>query len=427
MGAVKNLVIGAKEKDEKKERMVQFNHVCTYPRKISAMHKSEGESESRGDGRKTKKWTVADIAREADRHNQHIRHVMNPIPPILLKGVKLNELEDICELMLEGCRTKEGKRVRKDTHVLLSAVYSLPISPDNYLLNRDYCHDFFTDAMGWHESEYGPVASAVMHLDESMIHIHVMTLDKDARSLVAGWRAKREAIEEAAAKGVAKASAARIGNVAFKKEMQALQDRFYEQVGKKHGLNRYGDRRMRYTPEEGRAQRLAREANMLKERELRAREEQDRIVLREKLQQQEDDALKLEIEKIQITQKALELKQVGVDLLTERHSLDEENDRLEQSKNAFKAVLQKKAEFIEKVASQPGWQIQRELEATAKRLQAAKVEIVQLKEEAEERESFVQMLRERLDRAGQLLRKFAPSDILRSIWGTTPTPGKPSN
>lgn len=427
MGAVKNLVIDVKERSEKKERMVQFNHVCTYPRKISAMHKKEGKIENRGDGRKTKKWTVRDIACEADRHNQHIRHVMNPIPPILIRGVKLNELEEICEQMLEGTRTKDGKRVRKDTHVLLSAVYSLPISPDNYLEHRDYCHEFFNDALGWHECEYGPVASAVMHLDESMIHIHVMTLDKDARSLVAGWRAKRQAIEEATAKGVAKAGTARLGNVAFKKEMQALQDRFYEQVGKKHGLNRYGDRRMRYTPEEGRAQRLAREVNMLKERELRAREEQDRLDLREKLQQQEEAELKLEMEKNQITQKALALKQVSVDLLTERHSLDEEIDRLEQKRNTFEAALQKKAEFIRKVTSQPGWQIQRELETTAKRLEAAKVEIAELKDEAEERESLVQMLRERLERAGQLLRKFVPNDILRSMWGITPRLRKPSN
>lgn len=425
MGAVKNLVIEKAENVSKKERMIQFNHVCTYPRKISAMHKAEHVTENKVGGRKIKMWTVSDITREADRHNQHIRHVLNPIPPILLRGSKLNELEDICEKILDGERTKDGKRIRKDTHVLLSAVYSLPISPDSYLQQRDYCHDFFNDAMRWHEAEYGPIASAVMHLDESMVHIHVMTIDKDARSLVAGWRAKRHAVQDAIAKGVAKAGTVRIGNVAYKKEMQALQDRFYEQVGRKHGLNRYGDRRMRYTPGEGRAQRLAREANLLRERELRAVEERDRVELREKLQEQREAELKLEAEKIQITQRAIALKQVSVDLLTDRHSLEQEFDQFEQKKNAFKTELEKKTEFIKKVVSQPGWQIQRELEATTKRLQAAKVEIEELREEAEVRESFIQTLRERLEKSIQLLRKFVPTDILRSVWGGTPKPGKP--
>lgn len=424
MGAVKNLVIDIKQRTEKKERMVQFNHVCTYPRKISAMHKKEVGSGGIGSGRGTRKWTVSDIAREADRHNQHIRHVLNPIPPILLKGIQLNELEEICDKMLEGVRTKDGKRVRKDTHVLLSAVYSLPISPDNYLQNRDYCHDFFNDAMLWHEHEYGPIATAVMHLDESMVHIHVMTLDKDARSLVAGWRAKRQAIEEATAKGVAKAGTAGLGNIAFKREMQALQDRFFDQVGQKHGLNRYGDRRMRYTPEEGRAKRLAREANMLRERGVRAQEDQDRIALREKLREQEEAAARLAFEKNQITLRSIELKQVSVDLITERHVLDEEKDRLQHHKNTFEATLRKKVDFIKKVAEQPGWQIQRELEAATRRLQVAKLEIGELKEAAVERESFIQALRDRLERAGQLLRKFVPSDILRSMWGSAPTPGK---
>lgn len=422
MGAVKNLVIDISEKKiGKKERMVQFNHVCTYPRAISG--KTVELNDDLGRSKKTRKWTVGDIAREADRHDLHIPHVDNPIPPILLAGVKVSEIESVSDELLKSARNKAGKKIRKDTHTLLSAVYSLPIAPDDYLEHRDYCHAFFSDCLSWHNREYGDVASAVMHLDETMVHIHVFTVDQDARGLVAGWREKRKVMEAVLADGGNKSMAVKLGNAAYKKEMKALQDRFYEQVGQRHGLARYGDRRMRYTPDEGRAKRREREAHLVQEREAREREEQDRADLRKEIERQDAERLKLEKEEADLVAQAEALDDERAQQILDRQTLDKDTAWLKEKQNSLADVISRNSEFIKQVKQRPGWEIQKTLDMTLKQLNAAKQDIVELKEEAVERESFIQLLKDRLVKAVQLLNKFVPSEVLRSLSPRPPAPG----
>ena len=74
------------------------------------------------------------------------------------------------------------------------------------------------------------------------------------------------------------------------------------------------------------------------------------------------------------------------------------------------------------MAQQPGWEIQRKLDSTAKQLDAAKQEIVELREEAIDRESFIQLLKERLEKATQLLKRFVPREMLRGIWAGRAAP-----
>ena len=85
----------------------------------------------------------------------------------------------------------------------------------------------------------------MLHLDESHPHLHIYTVDPDARRLVPGWQAKRAAN--------AGGSSGKEANAAYRTAMQQWQDALYNDVGRYHGLDRLGPKRQRLTRPEYRA------------------------------------------------------------------------------------------------------------------------------------------------------------------------------
>lgn len=310
------------EKIASRKEHGQFNHVQSFPRKVSALSGKARKDKSGNVVEKKipRQWTVSEIAKEAFRDADNCRHVRNPLAPILVKGAPVELLEQLCNEMMAEAKQADGKRgVRSDVHVLLGAVYSLPYRPDDYVEYKDRCDAFIADAMAWHEKTYGAIASAVMHLDENMVHWHVYTLDPDARYKIPGWKAKREEIKRQEALGVSKKEAIRQGNFAYRDAMKKLQDDFFIEVGEINGLARYGDRRMRYQPGEAHLKRADREAHAAALR--KAREEED--LIRKQIEEERAAAIKKNIE---AAEQAIEVKQQK--LKAEEEAFEARQERL---------------------------------------------------------------------------------------------------
>jgi len=205
----------------------QFGHIDTYARKPKAGQRDSAKSApARG---------VSEILGEAARMTENCPHVTNPLPPVHIAGMTPEELaERVDQLLAE--RAIEGKRKpRGDVHVLAAAVYSWPEHVDYY--DEARLNEWMADQITWHAENVGQVDCVVLHLDESFPHIHVYTVDPDARRLVPGWQAKREAL--------AAGAAGREANKAYRDAMVGWQDRLYEEVGCFHGLDRLGPKRQR--------------------------------------------------------------------------------------------------------------------------------------------------------------------------------------
>lgn len=216
---------------EEAEVVFQFGHMNTYSRKPKS-------------GKKKVARNVREILAEADRVVENIPHVTNPKPPIVVSGCTPTELAERVDALLVE-RAIEGKRTpRGDVHVLAAAVYSWPEHVNDYDKSRLW--RWIYDQLEWHAIHVGLVDSAVLHLDETFPHVHIYTVDPDARRLSPGWQAKRQTEAAGLAAKLPQNVICQQANAAYKAAMVLWQDALYEGVNKFHGLDRLGPKRQRY-------------------------------------------------------------------------------------------------------------------------------------------------------------------------------------
>jgi hypothetical protein len=351
--------------NQQKQRKIQFFHVQCYSRSLAKNFKTE-RKDGKGNTivKEGKRWTVADIAAEADRLEGHIPHVKNPQTPILVAGAPVSELPQICDEVVEGKTQKGGKAVRKDTPVLLAAVYSLPIRGDAYAENKEYCDAFVKDAMKWHEEKYGKVVSCVRHEDEGFLHYHCYSASEDARGLIPGYVAKRAEYDKQIKVGASKTEALKASHKAYIEAMKELQDSYYAELSVKYGLDRYGSRRMRYAPGEVRQKRIDRErqANIL--RDLILEEEENRRKSEEARFEQAKLKLKAEEEAFEARQTKLRAEHLAEFVEREKARVEVEVDALFKTSEykqrrafkdlelAYKNLKERNNELLTEVATQ---------------------------------------------------------------------------
>ncbi len=181
-------------------------------------------------GKGPKQWGIADVFAEALRVPENSTHVLKPIPPRHIAGMTREEMlaghDNICrETVKSG-----GRKARPDVHTLVGAVYSWPYKPEE--TDAELYSEWVKRSLAFHEAEFGVVHAAFEHSDESFPHLHVYTINNDAKNLHAGSRAKRQALEAKP-------------HQAYRDAMLGWQDRFYEIAGQPCGLLRLGPRRRR--------------------------------------------------------------------------------------------------------------------------------------------------------------------------------------
>ncbi len=214
----------------------QFGHVDTFARNPKAGKKG------------TKAKSVQEILGEAMRLPENCPHVPNPQPPVHVAGMTPEALSLNIDKILDERKIEGKKKPRGDIHILAGGVYSWPESVNDF--DKARFELWMKEQIEWHRENVGQVDCAVVHFDESYPHLHIYTVDPDARRLVPGHVAKREAEHLAAESGKSNKDICKLGNAAYKAAMTEWQDDLWQGVGKYHGLDRIGPRLQRVHPKE---------------------------------------------------------------------------------------------------------------------------------------------------------------------------------
>lgn len=266
----------------------QFIHENAYSVNLTAKSKKENSN------------TVATILAEATRQIGSCDHVENPLPPVPIYG-NIENVSQKCQEWLDETKDPTGKKVRKDSCVLLAGVVSCA-PEDNYKWEdiRDASLKYLIEKFGEDR-----LISVIEHIDEPFKdgpykgtiqkHIHYYVVPRpgeqfenihEGKKAVAqvkkNWVAKLKeysqdpesipggiieklgklktgslspekigsASPEVLLKSLKLISNANAEMIFYKQAMKKFQDEYYSKVGIKLGLTRDGPRRQRLTRSE---------------------------------------------------------------------------------------------------------------------------------------------------------------------------------
>lgn len=200
-----------------------------------------------------RRWTVREVFAEAGREFGHHPHVVNPRPPVVVFGSPLADVEAAVLAAADNARDAAGRRLRKDTPVLLAGVASFPARADRMsLADRAAYEAWEQDTIAWLRGFYGHRLKAVVrHEDEghdekpTYLHLHFFVVpDLDAGERIESVHPGRAAVAVGKASGITER---RELNRLYRDAMRRLQDRYHDGVGIRHGLARRGPGRRRLT------------------------------------------------------------------------------------------------------------------------------------------------------------------------------------
>lgn len=160
---------------------------------------------------KRKKNDITGIQKEATRtatdYNNRVQPDMNFLNVDLIQSN--NWMQDI-----QAKIDRAGAKMRSNSVVALDAIYTASGEFFKGKSNEE-CNQYFRDCLEFHQRKFGHVISAIVHYDETIPHMHILSvpLTQDGRL------SAREII----------------GN---RTKMSQMQTAFYEQVGRDYGLER---------------------------------------------------------------------------------------------------------------------------------------------------------------------------------------------
>lgn len=179
---------------------------------------------------------VDDFAQPGDKP------VAGPRPPVVLWGCDPLDIPDMIEAEIAELKANGERAPRRDTPVLAGYVVSVPVSPARFARNaaaaawtkrllRASLHHLRNDVA----QRGGRVVSAVAHLDESRVHMHVLALPSSTPGYTANalhpGRAARRAAQAAGQNAV---QASRAASAA----LSVFVDAYHAVVGRAFGLLR---------------------------------------------------------------------------------------------------------------------------------------------------------------------------------------------
>lgn len=230
----------------------QFIHLESFSRK----------ADSKGRG-------TAFVLAEARRDPAASVHVPIPLPPIVVYGAHIAEVEALHDAAADAARTtpKDGKprKLRQDHKTLHTVVASHPYSMDEVRTDREKrreAEEWEKRTVVWLRSRYGDdLKSVIRHEDESHFHIHayvVPTDDPEMRALRhhPGTAAKRAVMSAGLDEGENTKALSKRADAAYKQAMRDWQESYHEAVGVPCGLTRLGPKRRRLTREEWQAEKV---------------------------------------------------------------------------------------------------------------------------------------------------------------------------
>lgn len=224
----------------------QFIHLETYSRKADSKGRSTGF-----------------IFSEASRKSEASVHVPNPLPPVVVYGVSIPEVQEMHDAAAATATiTVKGGHVRKvakDKKTLHTVVASHPFTMDEIRTDpakQKEAEEWEKRTIAWLRSQYGDdLKSVIRHEDESHFHLHAYVVPVDEPGMSAlkyhpGTMAKREIMDRGVADGEDAKALSKRADAEYKKAMRQWQDSYHEAVAVPCGLTRLGPQRRRLTREE---------------------------------------------------------------------------------------------------------------------------------------------------------------------------------
>ncbi len=223
----------------------QFFHVETYARIPSKNHKKQS---ARG------------IAKEAERAPEACPHIDSPLPYKLMFGCTPSDAVDLAEARGTKSTDKLGRKLRKDAQIMLAGVASYPVPIAELNPSDDALNHWLKLNYHFLKNKYGnTLKSIIAHTDERFFHIHFYIIpDVDAK----GRMNIGQVHDGILARDLVGGKQAKEKMRAYKSAMRALQDDYFESVGKLCGLTREGANKRRlsrsaWKVEQAAAERLA--------------------------------------------------------------------------------------------------------------------------------------------------------------------------
>lgn len=223
----------------------QFIHLESYARKADAKGRSTDF-----------------IFAEASRKPEASVHVSNPLPPVVVFGVGIEDVkqmhDDAAAAATIAVKGGHIRKVAKDKKTLHTVIASYPATMDEIRADptkQKQAMEWEKGTIGWLRSQYGDdLKSVIRHEDEEYFHIHayVVPLDEPGMSALKfhpGTAAKR-AVMDSGKEDEDKKALSKRADAAYKQAMRQWQDNYHEAVAAPCGLTRLGPQRRRLTRDE---------------------------------------------------------------------------------------------------------------------------------------------------------------------------------
>ncbi|MEJ6850667.1 hypothetical protein V3589_31485 [Sinorhizobium fredii] len=205
---------------------------------------------------------------EATRRPDASLHVRDPLPPVVVHGLPLDEVERLHDAQAATARTtpKGGKEraIRQDQHTLVTVVMSHPYTVQETRADpakRAEVAEWERRNVAWLKEQFGgALVSVIRHEDEAHNHLHAYALPPDramkASLLHPGQVAKSAVLAAGPRSGEDQKSVIKRSDHAYKGAMRKWQDGYFQAVAAPCGLTRLGPAKRRLTRAEWQAERV---------------------------------------------------------------------------------------------------------------------------------------------------------------------------
>jgi len=205
---------------------------------------------------------------EATRRPDASLHVRNPLPPVVVHGLPLDEVERLHDAQAATARTmpKGGKEraIRQDQHTLVTVVMSHPYTVQETRADpakRAEVAEWERRNVAWLKAQFGDsLASVIRHEDEAHNHLHAYALPPDramkASLLHPGQVAKSAVLAAGPRSGEDQKSVIKRSDHAYKAAMREWQDGYHQAVAVPCGLTRLGPAKRRLSRAEWQAEKV---------------------------------------------------------------------------------------------------------------------------------------------------------------------------
>ncbi|MDL2399442.1 hypothetical protein [Rhizobium mayense] len=203
------------------------------------------------------------IFAEASRKREAAIHVANPLPPVVVFGVDVEQVQEIHDgaASTATIRVKGGhiRKLARDKKTLHTVIASYPATMAEIRADpskRAEAERWEKRTISWLRSQYGDdLKSVIRHEDEEYFHIHAYIVPTSDPSMAAlkyhpGTMAKRAVMGAGPAVGEDAKALSKRADVAYKQSMRAWQDSYHEAVAVPSGLTRLGPQRRRLSRDE---------------------------------------------------------------------------------------------------------------------------------------------------------------------------------